>query len=443
MSKDRVLIVTLGCPKNQVDTEFMLARLEDAGFETADTFEDIDAVIVNTCGFIDSAKKEAIDTILEMVDLKQDGIVKKVIVAGCLPERYQGEIADEFPEVDGFVGIGANGEIADIVRRVIDGERVVIFPPKRNLPLCGRRVLTTPKYWAYLKISEGCSNGCSYCAIPGIRGGLRCRPIEEIVEEAKVLAEGGAKEIIVIGQDVTSYGIDIYKEYKLHELLDRLCEIDGIEWIRLLYCYPDKFTDELIETMARQPKILHYVDLPLQHADNGILKAMRRNSTREEATSVISKLRAAMPDVVVRTTFITGFPGEGEKEFEHLAEFVNEIEFDRLGCFEFSAQEGTLAYKMDDDVPEDVKQRRTEVIMLDQVRINEKKNNERIGKVMKTLVEEYDSYTDSYVGRTYMDAPDIDGKITFTSEKPLLVGDFADVEILDFEDYDLVGRVKN
>lgn len=439
MKKDRVLVVTLGCPKNQVDSEFMLARLEDAGFEIADTFENIDAVIVNTCAFIDSAKQEAIDTILEMVGLKEDGIVKSIVVAGCLPERYQNEIVAEFPEVDAFVGIGANGDIVDIVKKAIAGTKTSVFPPKKNLPMCGRRILTTPNYWAYLKISEGCSNGCTYCAIPGIRGGLRSREMDEIIEEARELAAQGVKEIIVIAQDVTSYGIDLYKEYKLPELLRRICKIDGIEWIRLLYCYPDKFTDELIDTMASNEKILHYVDLPLQHADNNILKAMRRNSSREEATSVISKLREKMPDVVIRTTFITGFPGEGEKEFEHLAEFVNEIEFDRLGCFEFSAQEGTLAYKMDDDVLPEVKARRAEVIMQDQIRIAEKKNNARIGKKMKVLVEDYDSYTDSYVGRTYMDAPDIDGKITFTSSKPTMVGDFVEVEVVDFDDYDLIG----
>lgn len=301
-------------------------------------------------------------------------------------------------------------------------------------------MLTTPDYWAYLKIAEGCSNCCTYCAIPSIRGPFRSRDEESIVEEAKTLANGGVKELVLIAQDVSSYGIDIYGEYRLAHLLDLLCEIDGIEWIRLLYCYPDKITDELIDTMASQPKVLHYIDLPLQHADDKILKAMNRHSTAEETREVIRKLRERMPDIAIRTTFIVGFPGEGDGEFETLAEFVNEEEFERLGCFEYSPQEGTPAAKMENQVDDDVKSRRAEVIMQDQYEIMTEKNNNMIGKTLRVLTESYDDYTDSYSGRSYMDAPDIDGKIIFTSPDFIKEGEFVDVEILGVNEYDLLGR---
>lgn len=442
MKKRRVLFVSLGCPKNQVDGELMLAKLENAGFENAENFDRLDAVIVNTCAFIDTAKQEAIDTILEMVGLKNDGIVKAVIVTGCLAERYREEILEEIPEVDAVVGIGANGDIDKIVDDVLNGEKINVFPDKKNLPMCGERVLTTPDYWAYLKIAEGCSNCCTYCAIPYIRGGFRSRDEQSIVEEAKTLAAGGVKELVLIAQDVSSYGIDLYGEYRLAHLLDLLCEIDGIEWIRLLYCYPDKVTDELIDTMARQPKVLHYIDLPLQHADDNILKAMNRHSTCEQTRQVIAKLRERMPDIVIRTTFIVGFPGEGESEFESLAQFVNEQEFDRLGCFEYSPQEGTPAAKLDGQVDDDVKSRRAEVIMQDQYEIMNEKNSSAVGRTLKVLVEDYDSYTDTYSGRSYMDAPDIDNKVIFTSSDYVREGEFVDVEILGVNEYDLLGKAK-
>ncbi len=438
--KKRVLFVSLGCPKNQVDGELMLAKLEDAGFEIAEDFERIDAILVNTCAFIDSAKQEAIDTILEMVGLKQDGLASAVIVTGCLSERYREELLEEIPEVDAVVGIGANDDIVKIVTDAIDGKKTTAFGPKEQLPLCGRRVLTTPDYWAYLKIAEGCSNCCTYCAIPSIRGGFRSRTKEDILEEAKTLANQGVKELILVAQDVTGYGVDLYGEYKLAELLNELCEVDGIEWIRLLYCYPDKVTDELIEVMATQPKVLHYIDLPLQHADDKILSAMNRHSTSEQSTEVINKLRERMPDIVIRTTFIVGFPGEGEEEFETLAEFINAMEFDRMGCFEYSPQDGTPAADMDEQVDDDVKARRVEVLMQDQYEINAVKNDEIIGKTLRVLVEDYDSYSDSYSGRSYMDAPDIDGKIVFTSRLDLNDGDFVDVEIIGVNEYDLIGR---
>lgn len=439
----KVGMISLGCPKNQVDAEHMLAMMDAEGWEIVDYVDGCDVVIVNTCGFIDDAKKEAIENILDMVELKKEGIISKIIVTGCLAQRYKDEIVKEIPEVDAVVGIGANGDIIKTVEEVMSGvDTIEKYPPQCELPLEGQRILTTPQYWAYLKIGEGCSNRCTYCTIPSIRGNMRSRSMENVIDEAKQLAELGVKELILIAQDTTSYGLDLYGELKLPELLNELCKIDSIEWIRLLYCYPDRITDELIETMKNQEKIVNYIDLPLQHADDKILKAMNRRGDQALIRSVISKLRSEIPDVVIRTTFIVGFPGEGEEEFETLAEFVNEIEFDRLGVFTFSPQEGTPAYDMDNQVEDDVKTRRGEVIMQDQYSIMEEKNNEKIGKTYKVVVEDYDGYSDSYTGRTYMDAPEIDGLVKFTSHKDLDIGDFVDVEIFDIEDYDLIGEAK-
>lgn len=439
----KVGMISLGCPKNQVDAEHMLAMMDAEGWEIVDYVDGCDVVIVNTCGFIDDAKKEAIENILDMVELKKEGVISKIIVTGCLAQRYKDEIVKEIPEVDAVVGIGANGDIIKTVEEVMSGvDTIEKYPPQCELPLEGQRILTTPQYWAYLKIGEGCSNRCTYCTIPSIRGNMRSRSMENVIDEAKQLAELGVKELILIAQDTTSYGLDLYGELKLPELLNELCKINSIEWIRLLYCYPDRITDELIETMKNQEKIVNYIDLPLQHADDKILKAMNRRGDQALIRSVISKLRSEIPDVVIRTTFIVGFPGEGEEEFETLAEFVNEIEFDRLGVFTFSPQEGTPAYDMDNQVEDDVKTRRGEVIMQDQYSIMEEKNNEKIGKTYRVVVEDYDGYSDSYTGRTYMDAPEIDGLVKFTSHKDLDIGDFVDVEIFDIEDYDLIGEAK-
>lgn len=439
----KVGMISLGCPKNQVDAEHMLALIDAAGYEIVDYVDGCDVVIVNTCGFIDDAKKEAIENILDMVELKKEGIISKIVVTGCLAQRYKDEIVTEIPEVDAVVGIGANGDIVKTIEEVMSGvDTIEKYPPRCDLPLEGQRILTTPQYWAYLKIGEGCSNRCTYCTIPSIRGNMRSRSMENVIEEAKQLAESGVKELILIAQDTTSYGLDLYGELKLPELLNELCKIDSIEWIRLLYCYPDRITDELIETMKKQDKVVNYIDLPLQHADDKILKAMNRRGDQAMIRNVIEKLRTEIPDVVIRTTFIVGFPGEGEDEFENLAVFVNEIEFDRLGVFTFSAQEGTPAYDMEDQVEEDVKTRRGEIIMQDQYSIMEEKNSEKIGKTYKVIVEDYDGYSDSYTGRTYMDAPEIDGIVRFTSDRDLDIGDFVEVEIFDVEDYDLIGEVK-
>ena len=436
----RIGMISLGCPKNQVDAERMLASLDRNEFEIADCYEGVDAVIVNTCGFIDDAKREAIENILDMAQLKEDGTVKKIIVTGCLAQRHQKEIFDEIPEVDAVVGIGANADIAEIAKRVIEGENVYEMPDNSELPLVGERLLTTPEYWSYLKIADGCSNRCTYCSIPSIRGDFRSVEFETLIDEAKALAYAGTKELILIAQDTTNYGMDLYGKLRLPELLDALCEIDGIEWIRLLYCYPDKITDELLETMARQPKVLHYIDLPLQHADDKILKAMNRKGDNAYLRDTVARIRKAMPDAVIRTTFIIGFPGEGEKEFETLAEFINEVEFDRLGCFSYSPQEGTPAFEMEDQIDDETKLRRGEIIMCDQLEIVNVKNHERIGETYRVIVEDYDGYSDSYSGRTYMDAPEIDGKIIFTTDKHYNSGDFTYVEVIGMNDYDLIGK---
>lgn len=436
----RVGMISLGCPKNQVDAERMLATLDRNSFEIADCYDGADAVVINTCGFIDAAKEEAIENILDMAELKKDGTIKKIIVTGCLAERYKEEIFKEMPEVDAVVGIGSNGKIDEIIKSVLDGERVNDIPDKMDLPLTGERLLTTPEYWAYLKIADGCSNCCTYCAIPGIRGKFRSVEFETVIEEARQLAMAGTKELILIAQDTTAYGIDLYGKYRLPELLDALCEIDGIEWIRMLYCYPDKITDELLEVMKNQPKVLDYIDLPVQHADDGVLKRMNRHGDSAMLRDTISRIRAALPDAVIRTTVMVGFPGEDDEAFENLAEFVNEIEFDRLGCFSFSPQEGTPAFDMEDQVDETVKARRGEILMNDQLEITELKNEAKIGRDFVVIVEDYDGYTDSYTGRTYMDAPEIDGVVKFTSQNNYNPGDFATVEIIDIDEYDLIGK---
>ncbi len=434
--------VSLGCPKNQIDGECLLALLSENGFEIADPYDGVDIVIINTCGFIESAKQEAIDSILEMADLKAEGVIGKIVVTGCLAERYQQEILDEMPEVDAVVGIGANGDIVEICKRVLQDETVAVFPPKNELPLDGQRIITTPEHYAYLKIADGCNNRCTYCAIPSIRGNYRSRTIESIVDEAKQLAEKGVKEVIVVAQDTTLYGKDIYGKTCLPELLKEIAKIDGIHWIRMLYCYPDEFTDELIEVIAQEPKILHYIDLPLQHADDAVLKRMNRRGTQQQVKDLIAKLRARIPDIVIRTTFIVGFPDESEEAFEKLAIFVNETEFDRLGCFTYSPEDGTPAAEFPNQIDEQTKVDRQDIIMNDQYMIMQEKHGRIIGKTFEVLVEEYDAYTDSYIGRTYMDAPEIDSVVKFTSRLPQAVGEFCNVKIFKTDEYDLIGEAE-
>ena len=436
----KIGFISLGCPKNQVDAELMLDKLVKAGYEIAGTAEEADAVIVNTCGFIDAAKQEAIDNILEMGQLKADGAIQKIIVTGCLAERYRDEILKEMPEVDAVVGIGGNADIVKTVEDVFAGETVSAYPPKKDLPLCGERLLSTPPWWAYLKIADGCSNCCTYCAIPQIRGPMRSRTIESIVDEAKTLAGKGVKELIVIAQDTTRYGEDLYGEPKLAALLRELVKLDGIEWIRLLYCYPDRLTDELLATIRDNDKVLNYIDLPLQHADGRILKAMNRHGDKETLLALIKKIRDYLPDGVIRTTFITGFPGEDDAAFETLSDFVEQAQFDRLGCFAYSREEGTKAAEMPDQVDPEIAAHRGEIIMEQQYDIFTDKQQDLIGTVQRCVIDDYGDEPGTYAGRTWMDAPEIDSAITVISKRPLTPGDFIDVEITGTDEYDLIGE---
>lgn len=437
----RVGMVSLGCAKNQVDGEMLMASLKNAGYELSDDAALADVAIINTCGFIESAKAESIEEILELVTLKKEGRIKKIVVTGCLSQRYQQEIRKEIPEVDAVVGIGANGEIADIIGKIMEGEIQEVFPEKENMPLCGDRELSTPSYFAYLKIAEGCDNRCTYCAIPLIRGGYRSRTMESIVEEAQKLVDDGAKELIVIAQDTSRYGLDLYGELKLPELLRRLCQIEKLRWVRLLYCYPDTVTDELLDVMAGEPKVLKYIDLPLQHASGKVLKAMNRRGDKESLTKLIAHMREKVPGLVLRTTLITGFPGETEEDFTELSEFVQEIRFDRLGCFAYSQEEDTPAALLPDQIDEETKNRRAEIIMEQQMEIMQQKGEEMVGKAVTVLTEGFDRYAECYFGRTAADSPDIDGKVFFTAQgnKPYF-GQFVKVRIDDCMDCDLTGE---
>ncbi|HHV51240.1 MAG TPA: 30S ribosomal protein S12 methylthiotransferase RimO [Clostridiales bacterium] len=437
----RVGMVSLGCPKNQMDAELMLARLKNSGFELVADSGLADVVIINTCGFIEDAKKESIEQILEFGKLKEEGRIKKIIVTGCMAERYREEVLKELPECDAVIGLGANGDIVDTLNAVMKGERVARFPDKSCWSLEGERLQTTPGFFAYLRISDGCNNCCTYCAIPKIRGGLRSREMENILQEARKLAQGGVKELILVAQDTTLYGIDIYGRQMLPELLEKLCEIDGIKWIRLLYCYPEHITDRLLHVMASQEKIVKYMDIPIQHVSKKVLKAMNRPGDYQTLKDKIAQIRSLVPGIVLRTTVMTGFPGEGEEEFNELCEFLNEIRFERLGCFAFSPEEGTPAAEMPNQVEDRVKQRRRDIVMQEQSRIAFEYNNEQIGKTMNILVESYDRYAGCWFGRSEADAPDIDGKVFFTCPpgkvKP---GDIIRVQITDTIDWDLVGE---
>ena len=436
-------MVSLGCAKNQVDGEVLMASLKNAGFLPVDDAALADIAIVNTCGFIESAKRESIEEILELAALKKEGKIKKLVITGCLSERYQKEMHQELPEADAVLGIGANGDIAPLLTKMMEENTYVeSFPDKSRMPLCGDRELTTPSYFAYVKIAEGCDNRCSYCAIPLIRGGYRSRTMESIEAECKSLVANGAKELVLIAQDTSRYGIDLYGEYSLAKLMRRLCRIDGLRWLRVLYCYPDSITDELLDTMAREEKIVKYIDLPLQHASGPILKAMNRRGDRQSLTALMNKIRERVPGVVLRTTLITGFPGETEEDFTELAEFVKDVKFQRLGCFAYSQEEGTPAAELPGQLDEEVKAHRAELIMDRQMEIMERQGMELIGKTLEVLVEGYDRYAECWFGRSWRDAPDVDGKIFFTTggKRPRL-GSFVQVRVEDCMDCDLTGRL--
>lgn len=431
-------LVSLGCPKNQVDGEMLMSKLCNSGFSVAQSEADADAIIVNTCGFIESAKAEAIEAILEAAEYKKAGLASAVIVTGCLAERYKDEIMNEMPEVDAVVGIGANSDIVKICQKALCGVTTNIFPNKCFLPLDDNRLVKKGSHWAYLKISDGCDNKCSYCAIPGIRGKYRERTLESITEEAESLAQNGIKEIILVAQDTTKYGISLYGKYMLPELLRRISDINGIEWIRIFYCYPDKVTDELIDAIASLDKVCSYIDIPLQHCNKDVLKAMNRSGSYDELKSLIEKMRSKIPGLSLRTTLMVGFPGETEEQFEELCKFVKEMKFDKMGCFKFSPEEDTPAYDMDNQIEEDVKARREEVLGDIQYTVTENANKSRIGKIYKTVVDDIDG--EYYIGRSYLDSPEIDSGIIFSSPDKLNIGDFADVRITDYDGYDLIGE---
>lgn len=438
----RVGLVSLGCPKNQVDAEHIVYNLREEGYEIIPDAALADVAVINTCGFIESAKQEAIDTILEFCTLKSEGRIKAVVVTGCLAERYKSEIRSELPEVDAVVGLGANELLGEIIKKVLAGETVDMGGDKYSMIIDARRIVSTETF-AYLKIAEGCDNHCTYCAIPSIRGRLRSRRIESIVDEAKWLAKVGFKEIILVAQDTTVYGLDLYGRPMICELLGELCKIGGLKWIRTLYSYPERITDELIDLIASEEKLVKYLDIPIQHCCDRILKRMNRKSTKAELVNLVKKLRERIPGVVLRTTLIAGFPGETEEEFEELCEFVNEMRFDRLGCFAYSQEEGTPAALLPDQIDDDEKIRRAEIVTDTQMLISDRLNSDRIGQDIEVVVEGWDKWADCYFGRSFAEAPEIDGKIFFTSENPRTVGEYVKVRIGETMDYDLLGSVIN
>lgn len=438
--KKTVAFVALGCAKNQINTEIMISAVAKAGYTVTGEIEMSDVTVINTCGFIEDAKKEALDVIFEAVNLKKEGKIKKIIVCGCLSQRYMDNIADELYEVDGFLGVGSFDRIVYAVERVLEGERVCCFDELSNIQLEGDRILINPYFSAYLKISDGCNNRCAYCAIPLIRGDNRSRPMENIIAEGKKLVKNGAKELIVIAQDTTNYGIDLYGERRLPALLKELCRIDGLEWLRIMYLYPDKITDELVDVIKNEPKILKYIEMPVQHASGSVLARMNRPGNKQSLLDTVKRLRTAIPDVIIRTTVMVGFPGETEEEFSELCDFVKEAELDRLGVFTFSPEEDTPAYTMDGQLEEDVKAARAENIELIQSAIVEKKQAALVGRVFDVICEGFDRYGECYFGRSYMEAPDIDGKIFFTSDTPVTPGDIVKVRLTECMDFELIGE---
>ena len=442
----KVGFVSLGCPKNQLDTEVMLHEVAAAGYEITPEETEADVVIINTCGFIESAKKESIDNILDIAWLKKHRSLKAIVVTGCLAERYRESILDELPEVDAVLGVGSIHNIVEAIEAVTvkkkkgSKRKYTSFEDKETVRLGGDRILTTPEYMAYLKIAEGCDNRCAYCAIPSIRGKFRSRPMEELVAEAKQLEALGVRELCIVAQDITRYGLDIYGEYRLAQLLRKITEVTSIPWIRLLYCYPDKVTDELIAEIRDNPRILKYIDLPIQHISDNMLTAMNRHGDRKMICDVIAKLRREIPDMVIRTTFIVGFPGETEEDFTELCEFVRETKFERAGVFTYSREEDTAAYDFENQIDEQVKQDRMDLLMREQLEINEENNRKMLGKTVTVLCEDYDPVSEVHFGRDAANAPEIDGKIYFRAEKRIAPGSFVKVKIREVVDYDLIGR---
>ena len=435
-----VSFISLGCDKNRVNTEQMMALCLQAGHTVQEDCSGSDVVVINTCGFIDSAKSEAIDTILAAAELKAAGEVGKILVTGCLSQRYQADILEELPEIDGIMGTSCFGDIVTALEQVVNGQECRHFAdingPVEELP----RVLSTPRQYAYLRIAEGCSNRCAYCVIPSLRGNYRSRRMEDILEEARALAEDGVQECIVIAQDITRYGVDLYGERRLPELLRELCRLP-FHWVRLHYLYPDNLSDQLIDTIAGEAKICNYLDIPIQHCNDTILKNMNRRSNRAELLDVIGKLRREIPNITLRTTLIAGFPGETEEQFEDLCNFVKEVQFDRLGCFAYSAEENTVAAKMDGQIDQEVKDKRAELVMQIQTGIMAQKQAAKVGQTVRVLCDGVDDESGLYLCRTAADAPEVDGNVCVSSEEPLYPGEFYDVLVDDSDLYDLYGTV--
>ena len=438
----KILFISLGCDKNLVDTEVMLGLLASRGYEMTDDETQADVIVINTCCFIHDAKEESIQNILEMAEYKKRGTVKALIVTGCLAQRYRQEIIDEIPEVDEVLGTTAYDKILDAVDAALRGEHEVMLSELDALPLPDtRRLVTTGGHFAYLKIAEGCDKHCTYCIIPKIRGNFRSVPMERLVREAQELADQGVKELILVAQETTLYGKDLYGETSLHTLLKKLCEISGLRWIRILYCYPEEITDELIQVIKEEPKICNYLDLPIQHANDKILGRMGRRTSKQELVDIIGKLRSEIPDICLRTTLITGFPGETQEQHEELMEFVDEMEFDRLGVFTYSPEEDTPAAEMPDQIDEEVKLDRQAELMELQQEIAFDNAQDMVGREVLVMIEGKVADENAYVGRTYRDAPNVDGLIFINTDEELLSGDFARVRVTGAVDYDLIGEL--
>lgn len=437
-----ILFISLGCDKNLVDSEVMLGLLDSRGYQIVDDETIADVIVVNTCCFIHDAKEESIQTILEMAEYKKTGRLKALVVTGCLAQRYQQEIIDEIPEVDAVLGTASYDKIAEAIDEALDGHTEMYLEDIDRLPqVSSKRLVTTGGYYAYLKIAEGCDKHCTYCIIPKVRGNYRSVPMEQLLKEAKELAEGGVKELILVAQETTVYGQDIYGEKSLHRLLRELCKIDGIQWIRLLYCYPEEIDANLIRVMKEEPKICHYLDLPIQHASDAILKKMGRRTSKAQLVDTIRTLREEIPDITLRTTLITGFPGETEEQHQELVEFVDEMEFDRLGVFTYSPEENTPAAEMPDQIPEEVKEDRQAELMELQQEIAFDLAEDMIDREVLVMIEGKVADENAYVGRTYRDAPNVDGLIFINTDEELMSGDFAKVKVTGAMEYDLIGEL--
>ncbi len=439
----KILFISLGCDKNLVDSEKMLALLNQKGFSITDEETEADVIVINTCCFINDAKEESIQTILEMAEYRKSGSCKALLVTGCLAQRYQQEIIDEIPEVDAVIGTSAWDKVAQAIQEVLQGRHFSCFEELDRLALPeGKRLLTTGGHYAYLKIAEGCDKHCTYCIIPKIRGNFRSVPMEVLLEEAKELAKGGVKELILVAQETTLYGTDLYGKKSLHILIRKLAQISGIRWIRVLYCYPEEIYDELIQTMKEEPKFCHYLDLPIQHASDRILRRMGRRTSREDLEKMIGKLRQEVPDIILRTTLISGFPGETQEDHEELMNFVDEMEFNRLGVFAYSAEEDTPAASMPDQIPEEVKKERRDELMELQQEVAFDLAEDMVGRTVWAMVEGQVAGENAYVARTYADAPNVDGYLFINTDEVLVSGDFARVKITGACDYDLIGELE-